>query len=366
MFIILTIFLFTSCVPDVSRGKISVDGIGIGDVNENEGKNILLIAGEGGPSGNMFVKAARTYQKANGGEIYEVRSGDDFIAAIRDFVSKKGKIDHFEYFGHGNEIGLYVNQEANVNGGLYANDPALDKDYSAASIYELPSDVFARYGWIKFNGCNVAKGFPEINSLAQSFANYFDVDVFAPLGPTEFSSNPYTVEPIENSNYLNPDFDGDVYMVTTYSDKNFVVVKPQEVSESGFVDVRDGQDYAIAVKELAGAGLDLGVEDSRFLPYKSITYGEAKKFCAVVFGDERKCKIGAGNQDKLMRNLDALKLLVDALGVSLKYTNPWYDSYVWWARNEGLLTRDFTNKKWYTRGEMAELSWNFMKMSGDE
>jgi len=62
-----------------------------------------------------------------------------------------------------------------------------------------------------------------------------------------------------------------------------------------------------------------------------------------------------------MRNLGALKMLSDAHGVALKYTNPWYDSYVWWARNEGLLTKDFTNKKWYTRGEMAELTWAFVQ-----
>lgn len=328
---------------------------------ENSQKNILLIAGEGGPSGNMFVKAASTYQKANGGEIYDVHNGDEFIAAVRDFVKNKGKIDHFEYFGHGNEIGLYVNQAPNVNGGLYANDPALDKNYIAASIYELPADIFAKYGWLKFNGCNVAKGFPDVNALAQSFANYFDVDVFAPLGPTEFSSSPYAVDPIENSSYLNPDFDGDVYMVTTYSDKNFVVVKPQPVSESGFIDVREGQDHAVAVKELMDRGLKLDFKDKQFLPYKNITYGEAKSFCVAVFGEEGGCKIGGGNEDKLIRNLNALKLLVDAKGVSLKYTNPWYDSYVWWAKNEGLLTRDFTTKKWYTRGEMAELSRNFIR-----
>lgn len=333
----------------------------IAEGSEKDGlKNILLIAGEGGPSGNMFVKAARTYQKENGGEIYEVHNGDEFIAAVRDFVSKEGKIDHFEYFGHGNEIGLYVNQEASVNGGLYANDPALNKDYTAASIYELPFDVFSKFGWIKFNGCNVAKGFPGANSLAQSFANYFDVDVFAPLGPTEFSSNPYTVDPIENSNYLDPNFGGDIYMVTTYPDKNFVIVEPQIISESGFADVREGQDYAVAVKELIDRGLKLDFKEKRFLPYKNITYGEAKEFCAVVFDDENRCLADFGKEGKLIRNLEALKLLVDAKGVSLKYTIPWYESYVWWAKNEGLLTRDFTNKKWYTRGEMAELSWNFM------
>ena len=79
-------------------------------------ENILIILGEGGPSGNMFVKAAETYKRENGGVSYEVHSGDEMVAAINDFVEKHGKIDHFQYFGHGNSVGFYVNQAPNING----------------------------------------------------------------------------------------------------------------------------------------------------------------------------------------------------------------------------------------------------------
>lgn len=351
MILVVFVFAIAGC-----KGEDLQTNAGLVVGEETEKNNILLIAGEGGPSGGMFIKAAKTYQKSGGGSIYEVHNGDEFVAAMRNFIEKNGKIDHLEYFGHGNEIGLYVNQQANVNGGLYANDPDLDKDYSAASIYELPSDIFDDYGWIKFNGCNVANGYPELNSLAQSVANYFDVDVVAPQGPTEFSRSKDFVDPIPNSNFLDPNFDGEVYMVPTYEDKAFVVVKPQVFDEIGFVDVRVGQSYYEAVYGLKEKGLDLAFEDGRFLPYETVTYSEALKFCKAVFGD--KCSLNLnGVENGKIRNLRALKLLVDAYGASLKNTNPWYNSYIWWAKNQGVLTRDFETRKWYTRGEMAELTW---------
>ncbi|MBI5754388.1 hypothetical protein HZA40_04565 [Candidatus Peregrinibacteria bacterium] len=308
-----------------------------------DGKNILIIAGQGGSSGPMFQKAAATYKKKHGGEIYVVYSGDEFVAAVRDFLKKKGKIDHLEYFGHGNQVGLYVNQESGTNGGVYANDPDLDKDYSAASIYELPVNIFAANGSIKFNGCNVAKGYPQVNSLAQGFANYFDVEVVAPLGPTDFSN--------END---------DVYMFATYSNKDFVNLKPQK-SIGEFVDVREGQDYTVAVKELMKRGLNLNFKDKKFLPYKNITNAEAEEFCMVVFSG-KKCHAPGEKSDRI-RNLRALQLLVDAAGVDLKNTNPWYKSYIDWANDAGVLTRDFTDKRWYTRGEMAQLAWGLAKKS---
>lgn len=348
---------FISC----GRGEVSVLSVNDFDTLPVE-KRILIIAGEGGPSGGLFGKAVETYKRENGGESYEVHNGDEFIAAVRDFLLKNEKIDHFVYFGHGNEVGLYVNQEPNVNGALYANDPALDKDYLAASIYELPPDIFSEFGWIKFNGCNVANGFPEVNSLAQSFSNYFNVDVVAPLGPTEFSSTPYGVSPIPNSKYLDSTFDGDVYMVTTYSDKNFVTVKAQEAVSDEFVDVRNGQPYAEAVVGLRKMGLELDFKDSRFLPYKNVSGEEALRFCRVFAGEV--CVLDAGQEGFWVRNLKALQMLTDAAGVSLKQTNPWYNSYIWWASNENLLTKDFTNKKWYSRGEMAELTWNFVNKFG--
>ncbi len=368
--VLIAVFSFSSCGFGFSEGQTSVvdsdvdvvkqEEVTVAGDDGNDKKNILLIAGEGGPSGSMFIKAAQTYKMENGGEIYEVFSGDQFNIAINDFVGKFGKIDHFVYFGHGNHVWLYVNQEPNVNGAVYANDTALNKSYVSSSIYELDPNIFDKWGWIKFNGCNVASGYPEVNSLAQSFANYFNVDVVAPRGPTEFSKSPDFVDPIENSNYLDPNFDGDVYMVSTYADKDFIVVKPQEVSQSGFIDVKIGQSYEVAVSKLMDRGLKLDFKDKKFMPYKNITYAEAREFCKVAVEDEPKCWLSGEKDDQWIRNLKALKILTDAYGVQLKYTNPWYNSYIWWAKNENLLTRDFTDRKWYTRGEMAELTWNFI------
>lgn len=348
---------FSTKGPDLNA-SIVYDDVEFEEINRDK---ILIIAGEGGPSGSLFSKAIATYQRDNGGTVYEVKNGDEFIAAVQDFVYQYDKIDHLVYFGHGNSVGLYVNQEANVNGGLYANDPDLDKDYIAGSIYELPADIFSEKGWIKFNGCNVAEGYPDKITLAQSFANYFNVDVVAPRGPTEFSKNPYSVDPLPQANYLPPDFNGDVYMVSTYPERDFIVVKPQELSDSGFVDVYKGNSYEQAVYQLKKRGLDLAFKEAEFLPYKNVTFEEAALFCKIAVGDSSKCSIGQNQLKWWIRNLKALKLLVDAFSVELKYTNPWYDSYIWWAKNEGLLTPDFTNKKWYTRGEMAELTWNFIQ-----
>lgn len=342
---------------DLNASNVTTD-IEFEDVTRDK---ILIIAGDGGPSGSLFSKAVATYQRDNGGVAYEVKSGDEFISAVKDFVDQYGEIDHLVFFGHGNNVGLYVNQQPNVNGGLYANDPDLDKDYVAASIYELPADIFSEKGWIKFNGCNVAEGYPDKPNLGQSFANYFNVDVVASRGPTEFSTNPYGVDPLPQANYLPPDFDGDVYMVSTYPERDFIVVRPQEPSDSGFIDVHKGTSYDEAVYQLKKRGLDLDFTDAKFLPYKNVTWKEAALFCKAAVGDASKCSIGPNQPLWLIRNLKALKLLTDAFSIELKSTNPWYDSYIWWAKNENLLTADFTNKKWYTRAEMAELTWNFIQ-----
>ena len=349
VFLILLMMALAGC----TGGEVSVQNWEEPEVTADK---ILLIVGEGGPSGSMFVRAAETYKKERGGEIYEVHNGEEFVAAFNEFLVKHGEIDHLEYFGHGNNIGLYVNQAPNVNGGLYVNDPDQNRDYLAASIYEVEKDVFSEFGWIKFNGCNVAMGFPEEDNLAQRMANYFSVDVVAPMGPTEFSKKAYAVDPIENSNYLAPDFQGDVYMVSTYSDQGFVVVEAQEVGDTGFSDVRIGQDFYEAVAGLSGLREVFGEGD--FLPYENVTYGEAREFCRIAFADVA-CEVSGYSDEDGIRNLHALKMLVDAYGAELKTTNPWSDSYIWWANQRELLTKDFVNKKWYTRGDMAILTWSF-------
>lgn len=317
----------------------------------------LIIVGEGGPSGALFTLAAQTYQREHGGVIHQVTNGDEFVSVMKTFTDEYGAINHLEYFGHGNPVGLYVNQVPNVNGGLYANDPALDQEYLAASIYETEPTLFTENGWIQFNGCNVADGYPERTSLAQEFSNHFEVDVFAPMGPTEFSSLPDVIQPIENSNTLSSGYAGDVYMVPTYASEGFVVVHPQPLSVSGFVDVHEGQSYEEAVVELTRRGLDLDFESARFLPYQIITYAEAVAFCAVAVGDVGKCSMEGHDPTESIRNLRALQMLLDARGIELAVTDPWHQAYVSWASQRDLLTDDFIHKKTYTRGEMAELTW---------
>jgi len=331
-------------------------------VEVDDGKeNILLIAGEGGPSENMFRKTAKTYKRENGGVIYEVHTGEEFNEAIVDFYMKYGLIDHMEYFGHGNHVALFVNQEPGRNASIYANDPRQNEGYVADSIYSIGRDYFSKYGWVKFNGCNVAKGYPEKESFAQNFANYFDIDVVAPQGPTEFSSSKDKIDPILNSKYLSADFAGDVYMVPTYGDAGFTVVKPQALSRVPYKDVRIGQDFEEAVYELTRRGLYLGDGAESFKPYKNINYAEAVEFCAVAVGDRSLCEMEGFGEEKFFRNLRALQMITDAFGVEVGYSGTWYRPYISYGQREGLLTEEFVNKKWYTRGEMAILTWNFMK-----
>ncbi len=143
--------LLTSCGGNITSSTITPTA------EIKTPKPVLIIIGEGGPSGSMFQKAADTYAKEKQSERYTVHSGDEFIAAMRDYFTKHGPLEHLEYFGHGNNVGLYINQAPNINGALYANDPRVDRDYIAASIYELPANTFIPGGSIRFNGCNVAE-----------------------------------------------------------------------------------------------------------------------------------------------------------------------------------------------------------------
>ncbi len=326
------LLLFSAC----STGQVSVlDSVPVAEEN-------LVIVGEGGTSGSLFTMAAETYVEEEGGVVYEVRSGDEFMDAVRNFYENYGEIVHLEYFGHGNHVALFVNQAPGVNGSVYANDPDQSQDYVAASIFDLPADVFYKYGWVRFNGCNVADGYPDADTFAQRFANYFEVEVVAPTGPTEFQE------------------DGDeIYMIATYDNKDFVIVEPQEVADTRFVDVRVGQGYEEAVSELLKLGLDLGWDGDRFSGYKNITYAEAFEFCRLVASDENDCYISGYDAGEKIRNLQALRMLLDAGGVETAYTDPWYDAYIRQASD--ILTENFTDQMWYTRGEMAKLTWNFLQ-----
>lgn len=317
---------------------------------------IVIVVGEGGTSENLFSLAAETYQREHGGTIFEVHNGDEFVANIKKFTDEHGPITHMEYFGHGNNVGLFVNQEPGVHGGIYAYDPATLKDFSAASIYELPRGTFTFDATMQFNGCNVANGYPEENSLAQDFANHFWVTVTAPTGPTEFSLDPEGHTVVTEMRELGAGSEADIYMMPTYESAAFVTVAPQEYLN--FSDLHEGQVYTEAVVQLLD--MDLSLEfPGAFLPYQNITGAEALIFCetafSTAFGSD--CEL-EGEPDQWIRNLDALKMLADAAGASVTATNPVRDGYIRWAADNDLLTEDFTNRMWYTRAEMSQLTWN--------
>lgn len=325
-------------------------------------QNILIIAGQGGSSGDLFIKSAETYKRKNGGEIFQVNNGDEFIKAINDYVSKKGRIHHLEYFGHGNNIALFVNQEININGAIYINDPEQDKNYIAASIYELKNDIFASNGTIRINGCNIAKNYEKTDTFAEKLANYFNVPVTAPIGPTEFSSSPDKISPIKESNYSNNYSTNDFFMVPTYQDMGFINIKPGKKISNTFDDIADNQPFSEAVVKLSDKGLNLDFKNKEFRPYLNTTYKEAREFCKIFSGDISKCKVPGYKDNEKIRNLYALKMLIDSAAIKIPNTKPWHQGYISWANKNKLLQDDFVNKKFYTRGEMAMLTYNFINL----
>lgn len=343
------ILLLSACASN--NGQVSSLEI----PTEETQKNILIVVGEGGPSGGLFLLAAKTYQREHGGEITEVHNGDEFVALAKDFVSTHGPIDHMEFFSHGNAVGLFVNQVPGVNGGIYAYDPAELAGFSAASIYELPPDLFVPEGTMTFNGCNLAQGYPEKNSLAQSFSNHFQATVTAPMGPMEFSTDPAGKSKVADMSGLEAGYSGNIYMLPTYEDKGMVEVDPQ--ISAHFPDLYQGQRYFEGAEALLDRGLSLDFSEG-FKPYQNITGSEAVAFCQSVFGEA--CSMDYSS-DEPIRNLYALKLLVDAAGVSLKATSPWRNAYIRWGTTAEVLTENFTTRKWFTRGEMSELTWKILK-----
>jgi hypothetical protein len=319
----------------------------------------LIIAGEGGPAKAMVHLAAVTYQKEHGGVLVDVHNGDEFIWAIRQFIQGHGKISNFVYFGHGNQVGLFVNQEPGINGSLYANDPRLNDGYRAASIYELPATVFASGSLATFYGCNIARYAPK-ETMASAFANYFHTTVIASTGPTEFSRSKDSVDRYPDSLSLPSNFSGPVYMVPTFPQKGFITVEPSKGGLSGYSDVTENLAAADAIQELSKRGLSLNTS-ALFEPYKVITYADAEKFCITATQNSSACQTNAEDKSALIRNLDALVLLMNAFHIPVPHTKTPITGYISEAHNRGFLIPDFTHKRWLTRGEIAMLTWNIIK-----
>ncbi|UPA23074.1 hypothetical protein K8942_02565 [Candidatus Peribacteria bacterium] len=319
----------------------------------------LVIVGEGGTSGYLFQYAADTYVKEHGGEKFTVHDGDEFIRAMREFGKKHGTIESFVYFGHGNAVGLYVNQAPHINGGLYANDPIINARFRAASIYDLPRTLFATGSTALFYGCNVAQTDPGLDSFAEQFANHFRTKVRASTGPTEFSfqKDERTLEKLPAKL-----IDESLYMIPTFSDKGFITLDASPANGAYYDDVHQSMESYTAVAALTKRGLYMGTGSS-FFPYQSITPADARAFCKVI-NPKAACETEtlADPETGLVRNTSALKLLLETVNAPVKKSATAYDGEIYFAAQNNLLTHDFTHKRWYSRGDMAILTWNILQM----
>lgn len=347
--VLLSLFLLACESP----AQVSVLDLPTEETVEDSTENRLIVVGEGGTSSQLFMLAARTYQREQGGEIVEVHDGDDFVSKLNEFVAQHGPIDHLEYFGHGNNVALFVNQEPGVNGALYANDPSYNENYRAASIYDLSPSIFDEGATVQMNGCNLAKDHENSGTFAQDFSNHFQVSMVAAQGPTQFSTQPDAI--VETDDWAATDLDASssIYMLPSYLAEGFVHLSPAALSASGYNDVYRGELSTEAIDWLSQKGVDFG--DS-FKPYAIATGSDVLKVCEALGWT---CDIeGSEERQKL---LVVLAVMMDAAGQDPGWSSPWYDAYVKAAQREAYLMEGFTNRRYMTRAELAYLSFQLSK-----
>ncbi len=354
------LLIATGCIFYEEKPVAPADQTSISDLNPNLNPDPkippLVIVGEGGTSGYLFQYAADTYVKENGGEKFTVHDGDEFIRVMKEFGEKHGAISSFVYFGHGNDVGLYVNQAPHINGGLYANDPQINAKFRAASIYDLPRTLFAAASTAMFYGCNVARENDGQDSFAEQFANHFHTTVSASTGPTEFSfqEDERTLEKLPAKIITDS-----LYMIPTFAHEGFVTIAPSE-TVSGYDDVHASMEAASAIRELSKRGLSLDTSAS-FHPEQSITAADAKTFCTLIDADAS-CDVEADAETGLVRNTSMLKLLLDAAKLPVKKGAAPFEGEIYYATVHNLLTHDFTHKRWYSRADTAILTWNVLSL----
>lgn len=332
-------------VLNACSGQASVLDLPIEEAEPHE--NVLIVVGEGGTSSHLFTLAALTYQRETGGTLIEVHSGDEFVEQVKAHVQVQGPLTHMEYFGHGNNVALFVNQEPGVNGSLYANDPSYNENFRAASIYDLSPDIFATGATTRLNGCNVAQNHEVSETFAQDFANHFQVVMTAAQGPTQFSSHPEEIVTFDEWNQLKLTSADNVYMIPSYQESGFVTLHPAAPSRSGYVDVYRGDLSTESIDWLVDHGIDFGDE---FRPYEHVT---ADDLVFVCEGLALVCDTEGGSEDQKM--LEAMAILIDAHGWEVVTTVPWYDAYVRVVQANELLPSDFSSRRWMTRADMAIL-----------
>lgn len=64
----------------------------------------------------------------------------------------------------------------------------------------------------------------------------------------------------------------------------------------------------------------------------------------------------------LVRNTSALKLLLDASRLPVKKRKSPFEGEIYFASQNNLLTHDFIHKRWYSRADMAMLTWNILQL----
>lgn len=315
----------------------------------------LIIYGQGGPSMYLFERAAKTYQREHGGEVYKVIDGDEFIAAFLDFYKRHGALKEFVYFGHGNHLALFVNQEPGVHGSVYTNDARTHTDYRSSSIFQLPSDTFAPTGIVQFYGCNIADGFEYRSTFAQQFADYFNVEVRAPTGPTEFTKTPHIKDPFTGSTELRLHADAPVYMVPSYANQGFKRFNPQPIGRTQFTDVPSGTPTEAAITGLMAANIFPPSVATIFAPYNSPTIEELKTYCQVT-------KYNCAFLDYKANT--ELASTVDVLYIAALFADPLLrrhslsaQSSIAYLRTLGIITKDDLYKQRLTNARFIELLW---------
>jgi len=195
--------------------------------------------------------------------------------------------------------------------------------------------------------------------------NYFHITAEAPLGPTEFSQVPDRIKPYYNSNGLGTEFNGPVYLVPTDPERGFIPIKPQ-TPLGIYTDIYSESLSSEQIKTLENIGWapeKMGWTKT-VEPWKNTTYKELLAMCQIFSQTSPACEeIRQYSQDDMVRNLAVLSTLIDAAGlpITTKKTSPWYQKYISYGMEHGLLTDDFVHKKWYTRGELLELAGKIQK-----
>ncbi len=187
----------------------------------------LILVGEGGSSGQMFLLAAQTWASRNAGDhiIVSVSTGQAAIDAMKEYKEDKCCIDGLQIFAHSGNYGIFFSQSPGARS-LYTNMPRSFRS-GAAAISQIDASWFCESTVVKLWGCNTAWG---TDSFAQQLANEIGQNVIGSTGPTAFSGvedglpGQGLPEPVP-SVYNDP-----VFMVPQYHSQGYIEIAPEGTS----------------------------------------------------------------------------------------------------------------------------------------